>query len=332
MTAGENDKHDDLPGLRELARRGLLAAYVAAASAQERRRLRVEAYDLLLVLVFGQLTRNLELRRGHRGCARGVRHLADECLDRFHDDMNAVLDDLFANARIPIQNLEGWVRRRLTHATVDAYRRRRGERGALQRPRVPGWLAERLGGRADLAALAVEMLEWVGVEATAGAQDWPVDAWAQARAARTGEDLDKARRAVTEDVALVLTAMRGRPRWFADYVERPLGRKRPAPATGDADARSTEEGGHGGQDSLRDLAALAFAALELRLARGEEPRAAVSEVLRTVFAAGSGRESLDRLPGASAGADEWVLAQLADPAAVARITDAVLALLPGQPG
>ena len=137
---------------------------------------------------------------------------------------------------------------------------------------------------------------------------------------------------MTEDVALVLAAMRGRPRWFADYVERPLGRKRPALATGDADARSTQEAGHGGQDSLRDLAALAFAALELRLARGEEPRAAVSEVLRTVFAAGSGRESLDRLPGASAGADEWVLAQLADPAAVARITEAVLALLPGQPG
>lgn len=329
--SGEIEPHDASPGLRELARRGRLAEYVRTASDEERRRLRVEAYQLLMVLVFGQLTRNLELRRGHRSCARGVRHLADECLDRFHDDMNAVLDDLFVNARIPVQNLEGWVRRRLNHATVDAYRRRRGERGALQRPRVPGWLADRLGGRAELLALAVEMLEWAGVEATAGAQVWPIEAWADARA-RTGLDLAEARRAVAEDVELVLAAMRGRPRWYADYVERPLGRKRPPLAAGDSDARYGT--GPGGQDdnALRDLAALAVAALEARLGRGEEPRAAVSEVLATVFAAGSGTESLDRLPGTSSGADEWVLAQLADPAAVARITDAVLALLAVQPG
>ncbi len=329
--AGEIEQHDASPGLRELARRGLLAAYILTASEPERRRLRVEAYHLLMVLVFGQLTRQLELRRGHRACARGVRHLADECLDRFHDDMNAVLDDLFANARIPVRNLEGWVRRRLTHATVDAYRRRRGERGALQRPRVPGWLAARLGGQADLLVLAVEMLEWVGVEATAGAQDWPIEAWADVRAARTGEDPAKARQAVTEDVALVLAAMRGRPRWFADYVDRPLGRKRPPLAAGDADTLPGDAARHGGQDAMRDLAALAVAALEIRLGRGEEPMAAVSDVLGTVFAAGSGRESLDRPPGTSDGADEWLLAQLADPAAIARITDSVLVLLADRP-
>jgi hypothetical protein len=273
---------------RELTRRGVLAEYLEAAAVAERRRLRAETYEIVQPVVFTQLTRKLEIKRGHYRCAVSVHMLDDDCLDRFHDDMDAVLDDVFRNARVPIQNFEGWISRRLTAATIDAHRRRRGERGALQRPRIPGWLAAKLGEDPRLMALAVEMLEFVGVDVSAGTDVWPIDTWASERATTNG-DYEAARRAVTRDVSTVVDAMRSRPKWYDDYVERPLGRKRapllqappdepdalelPAPRGDAEDARLTE------------LAAVAVAAVEHRLARGEDARTVVVDVLTTVFGA-----------------------------------------------
>jgi hypothetical protein len=82
---------------------------------------------------------------GTRSAHRGVHRLADERLDRFHDDVEAVVDDLLTHARHPVFDLEGWVAGRLNAATVNGHRRLRGERGALQRPRLPGWLGAALG-------------------------------------------------------------------------------------------------------------------------------------------------------------------------------------------
>src|SRR5262249_1599666 len=119
---------------------------------------------------------------------------------------------------------DGWITRRLTAATVNGYRRRRGARGALQRPRLSRWLTEALDDDRWLTTLAVEILNWVGVPATAGAGTWPTAAWAYLRARITG-DFHGGEPEVRHDVDRVLAAMRQNPTWYAEFVERPLGRK-----------------------------------------------------------------------------------------------------------
>lgn len=279
--------------VREIARRGELAAYAGTVTGDARRRLRAATYEVVQPVVFHQLTRRLELARGHRACAVAVSRLDDPCLDRFHDDMDAVIDDVFRNARVPVHNLEGWVSRRLVLATVNGYRRRRGERGALQRPRVPKWLAARLGDDPALTALAVDVLEFVGNDASAGPRVWPTERWAEGRATgdrATGDwatgDWEAAHRAVLADLETVLTAMRARPAWYEAYVERPLGRKPhtavplppdeiPLPVVAEADGL------------LVELAGLAVDGIADRLARGENPRHAVVDVVTAVFGPGS---------------------------------------------
>lgn len=318
---------DPTPDVRELARRGKLVDYVAAASDVERKRLRVAAYEITQPVVFNNLTRKLEINRGHSRCSVSVQMLEDDCLDRFHDDMDAVLDDVFRNARVPISNLEGWVTRRLTAVTVDAHRRRRGERGALQRPRrIPAWLSAALGDDERLVGLAVDLLEFVGLDVTAGTETWPIDSWAARRAA---DDFEAARRAVRRDIDTVIAAMRTRPKWYADYVERPLGRKRPpllpVPRSVD-EATEPSPVRHDVADArLTELAALAVAAISARVGHGEAPPAVVVDVLTTVF--GAGPVELDRRPGETAGADERLAQGLASPASIDRLVAAVLAIL-----
>jgi hypothetical protein len=306
--------------VRELARRGDLVECAAAAAAEERRRLRTELYEIIQPVVFTQLTRKVEIKRGHIRCAVSVRMLEDDCIDRFHDDMDAVLDDVFRNARATISNLEGWVSKRLTAVTVDAHRRRRGERGALQRPRrIPGWLAESLNRDVRLTELAADMLEFVGMEAVAGLEVWPVDAWAARRAMENG-DYVAARRAVLRDVETVVAAMRRRPKWYDDYVERPLGRKRvpllPGPRTGQGMEPASCEAAADAR--LTELAAVAVAAIENRMARGEEPRTVVVDVLNTVF--GSGKTPAD---------EDRMAVDLVDEVSIDRLVSEVLAIVTG---
>lgn len=334
VISGERD--EKRPGVRDLVRRGLLSAYLETASGDERRRLRAEAYEIVMPVLFQQLTRKIEVKRGHRRCAASIHGLDGDCLDRFHNDMDAVLDDLFRHGHVPILNIEGWVRRRLTAVTVDAYRNRRGQRGALQRPRIPGWLAAKLNNDRRLMALAVDMLEFVGLEATAGVEIWPVAAWAAGRAAATG-DFDAARRAVLRDIGTVLAAMRSRPAWFMAYVERPLGRK-PIPLLmaaqegaepAEVPAVSQAARDQAADSRLTELAALAIAAIQTRLARGEAPSTVVVDVLTAVFGSGVGAEDLDRPPGESMAVDGRVVVGLADKEAIDRIVAVVLDILPG---
>lgn len=321
--------------IRELARRGALADRVASASTAQRNRLSGGAYEIVWPVVYQRLTRRVELSRGHVSCASSIYRLEPDCLDRFQDDVEAVLTDLLSHARVPIMNLEGWVASRLGPATVDAHRRRRGDRGALQRPRLPGWLIEALGHDRWLMALAIEVLVWVGVPATAGVNIWPLDAWVDRRAAVTGEP-GGTDREVAREVEQVLAAMRKRPTWYANFVERPLGRKQapvlPAARGGAEATRETPHlaltDRHEADDArLKELAALAVAGIEARIGRGEEQRSAVAAVLRIVFGSGTGAEDLDRTPGSGVD-DERITALLADPAAIDRITNAVLELLP----
>jgi hypothetical protein len=322
--------------VRELARSGHLAERAKDASGADRIWLNRGAYVIVSHVVFHRLTRRNEYKRGHPTCASAVHRMRPECSDCFQDDVKAAMDDLFRHATVPIDNLEGWIGSRLVASTVDAYRRRRGERGALQRPRVPVWLGRLLGDDPWLTTLGREMVGWVGVAKTAGTGVWPLDSWARLREAVTG-DVHGSSRVVAADVETVLRAMRHRPAWYAKYIERPLGRKEtqtlPAGVAGGPEpqplALTEPDARHDAH--LTALAATAVAAIEARLGRGEKPRDAVVTVLTAVFGHDSGSAEMDQAPGTAPAGEDRVSALLADPAAIDRIVDIVLGIL-AEPG
>ncbi|GAA2634579.1 hypothetical protein GCM10010399_79010 [Dactylosporangium fulvum] len=326
--------------VRDLARRGVLADRAVDVTGSEYARLTGGAYDIVWQLVFERHTRGFEIKRGHPICASSVSGLRPDCLDRFQDDVEAVLEDLLRNAKVPILNLEGWITRRINAATVDAHRRRRGERGALQRPRLPQWLTRALRDDPWLTRLAVELLIWVGVPVAAGAGLWPLNAWADLRATVTG-DLTGDETTIAADVETVLTAMRQSRTWYTNFVERPLGRKQapvlsaprsePEPNRDETDHLPLTERHETDDAHLHDLAAAAVRAIERRLANGEDPRDAVRAVVVQVFSGGTGAEDMDRTPGTTPGDGERVLALLADPAVIDRITSAALEIVDPRP-
>lgn len=302
-------------------------------ASDDRAALTSAAYELVWPIVFARVTRRFERQRGHLACASAVGNLADECLDRFHDDVEAVVDDLLVNARRPIRNLEAWITTRLSAATVNAHRRRRGERGALQRPRLPGWLADGLGGDRWLTTLATDLLVWVGVSGTAGDQLWPVESWARNRAVVTGDWPGSDPATVSREIDRVLAVMRTHPAWYESYVERPLGAKQPpvvAMATdpygepllplalGDPDATVESE--------LRDLAAAAVQVISDRLARGEAAEPVVAEVIHTVFG-GAFSGTLDQVPHIVADPLGGIIGGLTDRSRLDRIVAAVQSII-----
>lgn len=295
--------------LRELARAGTLVSTYAEAGPAEAYRLRAAALDLCFRLVFDHHTRRLERERGHRMCAASPTQLEPACHDRFEDDALAVTEYALAYARSPIENLDGWIVSRIGKATVDGYRRRRGEVGALQRPRVPAWLSTALGEDPWLTTLALLIMEWVGVPATAGHRIWPLDAWSERRAAVLGPSTPTM---VESDVQSVLAVMRHkRPRWYADYIERPLGHK-PFPLVPAEDVDNlldpTVVIGPGGtvhsdhpDRRLDELGSVALESILDWVALGARPETAIRSVLSDVFltasttAASSTRARIARL-------------------------------------
>ncbi|MFJ7215405.1 hypothetical protein [Amycolatopsis sp. NPDC098790] len=320
----------DVEGVRRLARDGRLAGSASAAPPGDLARLRGAVYTVAWPLVFARITKPLERQRRHPDCARGLEWLRPDCLDRFHDDVEAVVEHALRRATDPIENFDGWLATRLSPATVDAHRRRRGEIGALQRPRLPAWLGDALGGDPWLCDLAVQILVWAGVPATAGAELWPLDGWAARRAQVTGAP-PPGRDPLDLEVRQVLAAMGKRPKWYAEHVERPLGHKRapvaPMPADGAAEPVPLQLVGAAEEDDARlaELAEQALRAIEARLADGEDPPAAVRAVVRRVF--GAGGAALDRLPHTGSTLDDWLATALADEVRLERIVATVLAIL-----
>ena len=320
--------------LRELAGTGLLATSVREVPARQRSALVAAAYAVAWPVVFQRLTRVMERRRGHHACASSVHRLADECLDRFEDDVEAVVDDLLTHADRPIRVLEAWIASRLTAATVDGHRRARGRRGALQRPRLPRWLSDGLDHDPWLEDLALQILTWVGIPNAAGAQLWPLDSWVQRRFAVTGDWTGCEQAAVQRDVDRVLAVMASRGKWYADHVERPLGYKQ-APVV----AVSTVEPPpllltHPCQVDdarLSELADGAVLAIQERLRRGEDANRVVVEVIGVVFGATRAGDDIDRPPHAGPGYDERVSTLLRNPSERARIVRSVLGVL-GEDG
>lgn len=318
--------------LRRLAAEGVLAEEAAAARGWDRRELSSAAYDLVWPIVFSRVTRRFEQMRGHAACAAGVGNLADECLDRFHDDVEAVVEDLLAHARRPIHNLEAWVAARLGAATVDAHRRRRGRRGALQRPRLPGWLADELGQDRWLTTLATNVLVWVGVADTAGTEVWPLDSWAQERARCLGDWSGSDPAAVAREVGVVLQAMRTRPEWYESFVERPLGTKQAPVAAVPVDAPLVLGEPDGDVDSeLARLAGQAVRLIDRRVAQGEDAEATVTEVIRSVFG-GLFTGGLDRAPHAGADPLGGVTGALSDRGRLDEIVTTVLSIIAERSG
>ena len=282
---------DGVDEVRDLARRGLLATTIASASGTHRLRLTGATYSIAWPIVYRRLTQRLEVGRGHVSCAVSVGHLAAECLDRFENDVEAVVDDVSRRASTRIENLEGWIASRLVPATVDGHRRRRGENGALQRPRVPTWLASELNDDPWLIDLATQMLIWVGTPSTAGYELWPTESWMVRRCERHGGWSVYGEADVRADIRAVLHAMRRRPQWHQRYVEVPLGHKQtPVASTAQIDDRSAARP-DAGTEHERLLTALAHSAVQLiraRLSGGERARRVVPEVLSTVFGADVG--------------------------------------------
>lgn len=318
--------------LRALASAGDLAT-AAAPGRPDRGELVGAAYAIVWPIVFARLTRRFEQQRGHRRCAAGVGNLLDECLDRFHDDVEAVVDDLLTHARKPVLQVEAWVSARLGTATVNAYRRRRATRGALQRPRLPGWLADELGRDRWLGTLATNILVWVGVGTTAGSELWPLEVWAQERGACTGDWPGSDPATVESEVVRVLAAMRKRPEWYESFVERPLGAKEPPVAASVTDAYgepvaplSLADPDQSVDEELHRLAHHAVRVIADRLRRGGDPQLIVAEVIRTVFG-GAFAGVLDRAPYSGCDPLGGLTGAIVDDEQLARITTTALAIV-----
>ncbi|HEV2637925.1 MAG TPA: hypothetical protein VGX23_22430 [Actinocrinis sp.] len=307
------------------AREGRLAQYLH----EHADRGRTALYRLVSELVYERTTRPNERRRGHDLCAASLAKLGPDCHDKHQDDVEAVFLHVLRHQDLHFENLPGWLVPRLGPVTVDAHRRRRGERGALQRPRLPGWLADELGQDPWLRRLVVNILDWVGVTATAATGLWPLGAWAQQRALAYGEpECSEAR--VAQDVERVLAAMRRRPAWFAEYVERPLGRKQPPLAAdqgGEPDYVAGARPDEVADSLLAQLAWAAIEALDAQLKQGAPLRAAVLAVLGEVFGRDSGAAEMDRAPGGGPGARERAAQLILEPQVLDRVVDAVIAII-----
>jgi hypothetical protein len=315
--------------IRALAAAGDLSGAIARSWGDARVELIGGIYQVVWEVVYDRWTKRLEKRRGHRACQQSLRGMTPECLDKFYDDVESVIDYVAANANQPINNLEGWVASRLQMATVDGHRRRRGAIGALQRPqRLPQWLAQRLGRDRWLSELAVLILVWVGVPATAGIGLWPIDQWSYRRAELT-HDWRGGPSAVERDIERVMEAMRSQPKWFADHVETPLGHKVTSVVSMivDENGRFVEpaplslvEPDAGRDTWLLEYARRAIDVVAARLGRGEDPRTVVHEVIATMFGQESGLDP-------EQAADEERLAKLFADGEVQRLVDSVVEII-----
>lgn len=316
--------------LDELAASGRLAA-AAAQCPETLAGVSSALYAVVWPIVFDRVTRPLEQLRGHRACMRSMTLLAPECLDAFEDDVDSVIDHVLRFANSPINNLEGWIASRARQACVDGYRRRRGARGALQRPRLPEFISRELDHDPWLCALAVDLLTWVGLPQMAGAGLWPLAEWASRRArwkqyAETGETAE-----LEAELRTVLAALRTNPAWYEKYVERPLGRKQATLCPAAADPCEGEplrvvSQAEVDDDGMRRLAEDAIDRIQRLLSAGEPPRQVVATVLEEVF---GGRHACDmeRLPHEDPMLSERVTSVLADRREIERITAVALAIL-----
>jgi hypothetical protein len=136
---------------------------------------------------------------------------------------------------------------------------------------------------------------------------------------------------VAREVETVLAAMRARPNWYADHVERPFGRKQAPVMTARGQAEMPPlvftERADVDDTHLAALASVAIGKIQKALAGGCDPRVVVPEVIRTAFASDGGGHDIDQPPFASADYEARVSAVLRDPAQLERVVAAVLQIV-----
>ncbi|MFG1926560.1 hypothetical protein [Cryptosporangium sp. NPDC048952] len=288
---------------------------VAASDPLRGRAIRAGLYAVSWSLVFVRHTRPLEYRRGHPWCASAVERLVPGCVDRFEDDLEAVVDYTMRYAGGPIGNLEGFIVRKLPYATADGNRHRRGARGAIQRPRLPAWLGTRLGGDPWLCDLALYIIDWVGGAEAVGLDPWPTPAWAERRMWRLG-DMRPDPAATAADIERVLQAMRARANWYEAHIAGPLDRRDVRAVALSPDqlmaslADRVAEPSH--EDDLTQRAALALQRLGAHRAAVGGAEDAVDGGFVSAVA-----DTVDALFGSAAEvpteAADWITEQLRDP-------------------
>lgn len=323
---------------RKLARLGKLAQVHQDAGAPVRSALRTGMQEIAAQVIFQQVSLPVERRRRHDDCSRGVPHLRADCLDRFHDAVEALVNRVLLKATAPILNLDAWMAASANTATIDDHRTRRGLRGAQQRPYVTQWLRAELHDDPWLVDLALAILTWVGITDTAGAGVWPVDAWADRRARVTGDHMTSDSATVRREIEIVLNAMRRKESWYVKYILRPLECKPIAVAPTvrtwcgqpvDPAPLSLVSSNEQQDGALLDLAALCLDAIRVGiLERGLDPDVVVVEAIRRAF--GHQLSDLTLHPHVDSGPD--VHDTLSDPASVNRIVRTVLEILYDQGG
>jgi hypothetical protein len=328
ILAGETEIADRRP-LRQLAASGDLWR-TGITEPAEVSRLRSEAFEIALPLVWERHTRGLEMRKGHRRCTTAISALPPECLDGFTDDLEAVVTGLLAYRR-PIASVEGWITMRMGNAIKDGHRVRRAkEMGAQQRVRVPSGLAARLGGDPWLLALAERVLQWTGVRQAAGSDLWPIGQWTEDRAAITRIPESLSVVSVTDQVSMVLAAMKEwDAAWYDRYVEQPLGRKWAPPTTDSSDVPENSlldlvpeyERAEG---RLIDSAATCLEAIRAALGEDYDPCEAVENALIATYLIDWKPTDLDQVPSTSYDVGDVVTAIMTDRGTLDRVTAEVL--------
>jgi hypothetical protein len=297
--------------VRDLAKAGSLSISLAEEARAGSDGIGRAVYEIVWPIVFSRITKAAELSRGHTGCARSVTLLDEDCLDRFHDDVAAVLDVVRRRASCRIEDLEKWIAGIARAATIDAHRRRRGELGALQRPRPPRWLCNSLNCDPWLVSLAIRVLEWVGVRDAISSGLWPLSRWSELRGQSTGDWAGSTPEVVFAEVEHVLAKMRTDERWYSDYVERPIGRKRAPTAHGADSSPLPPIRPHDVEDAqLRSKADATMREIATRTRAGENPPEVALDALRRHFCADAASAEMDKAPHHAADAQEWLTKRL----------------------
>ncbi|SER91195.1 hypothetical protein SAMN05216188_117104 [Lentzea xinjiangensis] len=308
----------------DLARSGSLSISLAEEALTGPKGLSRTVYDLVWPIVFDRITRRAEFSRGHTACARSVKLLDGDCLDRFHDDVAAVLDVVRRRATGRIDDLERWIGGVARSATIDGHRRRRGELGALQRPRPPRWLCDALSNDPWLVSLALRVLEWAGVPDAPSSGVWPLSRWSEQRALATGDWEGSTPRVVLAEVERVLTCMRTEKRWYHDYVERPIGRKTAPTSSGSGLRPLPLSGSHDAEECrLRSKAHATILEISTRTWAGENPSDAALDALRRHFCSDPVSSMITEVPHCSAHAQDWLNERLGDGEAALMLASAV---------
>jgi hypothetical protein len=325
MAASITPRLDDFARVRAAMASGRLRELLDAATAGELAALYAIVYDLVYTV-----SQKRERSRGHSDCAASPERMRPECHDQLLDNVETMLADLCRHADVPVANAEGWLRSRFNAVTIDANRRRRGRIGALQRPRMPQWLA-RLLPTEWLRRLALEIMIWVGVPQPAGLNLWPLNAWANLRDQITGTTGSNDN-AVAADIETVLDAMRTNATWFEKFIERPFGHKHAGVVPAQRSEQQPDHLDLVPADErvdalLHEFAAAAVNEIADAVAAGGDLHTAVVAAITRAFAGGSGSEGLADVPHAGTDHAELVELLLANEENVRRIAKTVLEII-----